>query len=60
MKPNLGEIPRRARGKRVHVRLRNGYNTREHEPNGWAADGPGGCRWSLQNDPFDIVEYDIF
>jgi hypothetical protein len=28
-------------------------------PPGWAADGKGGCRWSLTGSPFDIAEYEV-
>jgi hypothetical protein len=49
-------MPQRAVGRRVHVRLRNGYETRKNEPSGWEATS---CRWMLIDDPFDILEYEI-
>lgn len=55
MRPNPGHLPRAAEGRRVRVRLANGV--RPASP--WAADGRGGCRWSLTGHPFDIAEYEV-
>jgi len=59
-RPNRGSCPDEARGKRVIVQLRNGRiagekPVRDDLPPGWAADGKNGCRWSLRDNPFDIV-----
>ncbi|WCT75927.1 hypothetical protein [Novosphingobium humi] len=59
MSRNQGGMPGMVAGKRVHVRLRNGYDTRNAEPMGWAADGRSGCRWNLLGSPFDIVEWEL-
>lgn len=53
MQPNLGTCPPRARGRRVAVRLRNGY--RFDAP----ADGKQGCDWSLSLGPFTIEEWEL-
>ena len=58
---NAGRCPTRAKGKRVVVKLRNGIVSGEEPvangcPAGWPADT---SRWSLENDPFDIVHYRI-
>lgn len=55
LQPNLGSCPPHAKGKHVRVVLRNGLRPAE----GWAADGRGGCDWSLRNRPFDIMEWEI-
>lgn len=63
--PNTaGTIPAKARGKRVVVQLRNGSicgrdPVHSAAPSGWAADGKGGCRWSLKNGPFDIAAFKV-
>ncbi len=54
-KRNEGRLPRAAQGKRVRVKLRNG----KMPPESWAADGKNGCRWTLTDDPHDIVAYEI-
>ena len=54
MKPNPGQCPPDAEGRRVNVLLRNGSRGE-----GWAADGRSGCRWSTENSPHDIVEYEV-
>jgi hypothetical protein len=64
MKSNPGQIPDDARGKRVIVTLRNGRVCGRDPvgaalPNGWAADGREGCRWSRGNSPWDIVAYEV-
>lgn len=59
MRPNEGFCPPEAAGRRVHVILRNGYDSRKKEPAGWEAVGRGGCRWTLTGDPFDIAEYQV-
>jgi hypothetical protein len=59
MQTNPGHFPDETSGKRVRVRLRNGYDTAAREPAGWAADGKGGCNWKLQGHPFDIVSYQV-
>jgi hypothetical protein len=59
MRTNHGKMPADAKGKRVHVVLRGGYATRGREPAGWAADGKGGCDWTLSQSPFSIVEWEI-
>ena len=51
-KPNPGQCPREAKGKRVVVRLNNGSICGEIPittvtPAGWAADGKQGCNWTL-------------
>jgi hypothetical protein len=63
---NTGEMPPEAAGKRVRVILRHSREepqyaneTRSDLPPGWAADGKGGCRWTLKRAPFDIVAYRI-
>lgn len=52
---NLGELPRFAVGRRVRVRLRNGLQPVES----WAADGKGGCRWTIEKHPFDIEFFEV-
>jgi len=65
MQPNPGHCPPEPDGTdegkthRVHVRLRNGYTTLGHEPQGWPATGRGACRRSLTRHPFDIVEWEV-
>ena len=64
MTTNQGRLPRQAVGKRVIVQLRNGAEGGRAPignslPNGWAADGKNGCRWSLTDHPFDIVAWEI-
>ena len=54
MKPNPGHLPADAIGKRVRGVLRNGERFSD-----WAADGRGGCRWTLRQLPHDIVTYEI-
>lgn len=63
-KRNPGRLPDEAKGKRVVVMLANGSVCGETPVSketkaGWAADGKGGCRWSLTNDPFDIHWYRV-
>lgn len=53
---NRGGCPGITAGRRVHVRLRNGYSTHEAEPNGWAAST---SRWNLIGSPFDILEWEL-
>lgn len=55
MRPNPGHCPDEAIGRRVRVALRNGSRPAD----AWAADGRGGCRWSLTGSPFDVVEYEV-
>lgn len=61
--PNLGHCPPEAEGKRVRVLLANGRigatDDNAMSPPGWAADGRGGCRWSLTGSPFDIAQYEV-
>lgn len=62
MQPNPGFLPRVAIGKRVRVLLANGARNREPDPSappGWAADGKGGCRWTLTGRPHDIKEFEV-
>lgn len=64
MTPNPGHLPPETAGKRVIVALRNGSVCGREPvssggPRGWAADGRGGCRWSLTNHPFDIINYEV-
>lgn len=63
MKPNPGHLPPEAIGKRVRVLLANGEPGRTDNnpmsPAGWAAEGRGGCRWSIEGNPFDIAEYEV-
>lgn len=61
MKENKGKIPPEAVDKRVHVVLYGGYATKEREPTGWAADGKGGCHWTIRNPPdeWDIRPWEI-
>lgn len=58
-KVNKGNLPRSAKGKRVRVVLAHGeeakYDQRSDTPDGWAADGRGGCRWDLTGAPHDIA-----
>ena len=57
LKPKLGHCPPEAIGRRVRVRLvRDERGVAAHD---WAADGRGGCRWSLTGSPFDIAEYEV-
>lgn len=69
MTPNPGHLPEEAKGKRVRVVLVKDMVTMR-EPTyddhwnpmskpGWAADGKGGCRWTLTNHPFDIAFYEV-
>ena len=48
-----GTMPRILAGKRVRVRLRCGRMPAET----WPADGKQGCRWTLENHPYDITHY---
>ena len=63
MTPNPGFCPPEAEGKRVVVRLAHGgigkADDNPMSPPGWAADGKGGCRWSLTGHPFDIAEFEV-
>lgn len=56
---NDGKQPRGTRGKRVRVVLTNGIASVDSiapgAAAGWAADGKGGCRWTLTGHPFDIA-----
>ena len=54
MLPNPGRCPREAIGNRVTVELRNGRVCHN-----WAADGQGGCRWTITRSPFDIAFYQV-
>lgn len=62
-----GRCPPSAVGKRVRVILRCRFpeepvysdaNT-QAVPGGWAADGRGGCRWTLTDSLWDIVAYRV-
>lgn len=64
MTPNPGHLPDKARGKRVLVQLANGRICGEEPvhsaaPRGWAADGKGGCRWTIRKSPFDIAGFKV-
>ena len=60
MKPNRGTLPSEAIGNRVRARMAGTPRGRlDTGPDGWAADGRAGCRWSLTNSPFDIAEYEV-
>ena len=63
MMRNPGHLPEGAEGRRVRVVLANGRPGRSDDnpmsPPGWAADGRGGCRWTLLGDPFDIAYYEV-
>lgn len=62
MTPNPGFCPREAIGKRVRVQLADGTVNRDVDPSappGWAADGKGGCRWSLTGRPHDIAQFEV-
>lgn len=59
MDANPGFCPDAARGKRVHVILRNGTASKAKSPQGWAADGRSGCNWSLDAGPFTILKWEI-
>lgn len=68
---NRGKLPRscvvfsddgeeRKSYRKVHVRLRNGFDSRRagHDP--WPAAGTmPPTRWSLEGHPFDVVEYEV-
>lgn len=61
MKTNTGRCPPEARGKRVVVTLRNGSIAGREpvtsvSPPGWAADT---TRWTLTDDPHDVVAYEV-
>ncbi len=47
-----GKPPRGATGKRVKVKLRNGYAS----PGTWPVERQ---RWSLEDGPFDIVQFQV-
>jgi len=63
MKTNPGHLPSEAIGKRVRVRLAHGgigaCDGNPMSPPGWAADGRGGCRWSIVGLPHDIAEFEV-
>ena len=63
MKPNPGHLPKEAEGKRVRVQLAHGgigkCDDNPMSPPGWAADGKGGCRWSITGSRFDIAAYEV-
>ncbi|MDE1914704.1 MAG: hypothetical protein KGJ57_17610 [Sphingomonadales bacterium] len=59
MAPNPGHLPPEAAGRRVHVILRDGYDTRQREPAGWPADGARGCNWRIRNFRADILEWEL-
>lgn len=63
MKPNPGYLPADAVGKRIRTRLAHGgigaCDDGTTSPPGWAADGRGGCRWTITGSPFDIKEYEV-
>ncbi|CAB5162785.1 hypothetical protein UFOVP152_51 [uncultured Caudovirales phage] len=48
MPRNTGTIPGMAKGKRVRVRLFNGFDSAAHDPPHWPADT---LRWSLSSPP---------
>jgi hypothetical protein len=57
---NRGRMPREAAGKRVQVRLRNGFCP----PASWPADGRDGCNWAFTPEgkpsrDFDIMAWEI-
>lgn len=57
--PNPGHLPDPAKGKRVRVVLRNGYDTAKRESRGWPADGSGGCDWRLTGSNWDIMQWEV-
>ena len=63
MTPNPGHCPTEAMGKRVRVWLAHGreasYDDNPMSPPGWAADGKGGCNWTLTGSAFDIAFYQV-
>lgn len=63
MMPNPGRLPPEAVGKRVLVQLRHSgigkCDDNPMSPPGWAADGKGGCRWSITGSSFDIAAYEV-
>ncbi|HEX8402274.1 MAG TPA: hypothetical protein VF628_11285 [Allosphingosinicella sp.] len=63
MTANPGHLPTDAIGKRVAVQLAGGAESKIDNgpmvPPGWAADGKGGCRWTLTGCPFDIARYRV-
>ena len=63
MKPNPGYCPADAEGKRVKVWLAHGAVGATYDdpmlPKGWAADGRGGCDWSITGSAFDIAFYEV-
>lgn len=63
MKPNPGYCPAEAAGKRVRLWLAHGgiaaCDDNPMSPPGWAADGRGGCRWTLTGAPHDIAFYEV-
>lgn len=60
---NPGHQPRGTAGKRVRVILRGGCGSglpeRYRPPESWPADGRQGCRWTLNDDPFDILQFEV-
>lgn len=50
-----GKPPRGKPDRRAMVKLRNGMLPVKS----WPVDGKGGARWTLTDDPFDIVEFAI-
>lgn len=64
VRENHGTMPADAAGKRIRGVLRNGMRfgfepIANAVPDGWAADGKLGCRWTLTGHPFDIAEFEV-
>lgn len=60
---NTGKKPEDIAGERVRVKLRHSGEEPKYDnhwnpmaPPGWAVDT---TRWSLRNDPFDVVEFAV-
>ncbi len=60
---NPGRCPDEAVGKRVLVAQMTGELGRADDnpmsPAGWAADGRGGCAWTLDGSPWNIDQYRV-
>lgn len=65
---NIGELPQAAKVfdddglvsgyRKVHVRLRGGYDSKRAMADPWpAAGGRPGTRWMLDGSQFDIIEW---
>lgn len=58
MRRNDGRFPRAAKGKRVRVRLFDGYDSASQSPGGWAADT---TQWGISDPPkgYEVQEWEL-